>query len=395
MLPPLHLAASLTAFGVVLGFGAIAALVGFADVLRARSTRVAVAVASELAAHAAWSTGHGAASYFGMVVAMVGLVVWIAFVASLPVAALVRVVLREALLRRAPPAVAEGALVGRRRFVAGATALVPLAAVGLGAKGFVGAGTVAEPIVRFAFDALAPSLDGLEILHLSDLHLGVGRSLADLERLLLRAEARGRPDLVVVTGDAADDLRLLPDALRLVDGLRARRGAFACLGNHEHLHDVRAARRAFDASPVRLLVDEATLADDDLAVVGVDDPVTVGADVRPWLRDRLGRALMSARASGAARRPRFRLLLAHRPEAIEPAAERGVDLVLSGHTHGGQIGFAGKSAFEPLYPDGYLWGPYARGATRLYTSAGFGHWFPFRLGCSAEAPRIVLASAAR
>ena len=82
------------------------------------------------------------------------------------------------------------------------------------------------------------------------------------------------------------------------------------------------------------------------------------------------------------------------PEGFDPAAKAGVDLTLSGHTHGGQIGFNGKSAFEPLWPDGYLWGGYRRGASSLYTTAGFGDWFPFRLGCPSEAPLLVLKRSA-
>jgi predicted MPP superfamily phosphohydrolase len=89
----------------------------------------------------------------------------------------------------------------------------------------------------------------------------------------------------------------------------------------------------------------------------------------------------------------FSLLLAHRPEAFDAAGDARVGLTLSGHTHGGQIGYNGKSAFEPLFPDGYLWGAYRRGASRLYTTSGFGNWFPFRLGCPAEAPLVELFAA--
>jgi uncharacterized protein len=61
-----------------------------------------------------------------------------------------------------------------------------------------------------------------------------------------------------------------------------------------------------------------------------------------------------------------------------------------GHTHGGQIGLFGRSAFEALAPELHLWGTYARGESRLYTTSGFGHWFPFRLGCPTEAPILEL-----
>ena len=73
-----------------------------------------------------------------------------------------------------------------------------------------------------------------------------------------------------------------------------------------------------------------------------------------------------------------------------------MNLTLSGHTHGGQIGLGGRSIFEYLGgPGQYLWGEYNSGSGKLYTSAGVGHWFPFRLGCPAEAPVLVLRSITR
>lgn len=56
-------------------------------------------------------------------------------------------------------------------------------------------------------------------------------------------------------------------------------------------------------------------------------------------------------------------------------------------------GLNGKSAFEPMFPSGYLWGAYRRGRSALYTTSGYGHWYPFRLGCPTEAPLLELARA--
>jgi predicted MPP superfamily phosphohydrolase len=88
----------------------------------------------------------------------------------------------------------------------------------------------------------------------------------------------------------------------------------------------------------------------------------------------------------------FTLLMSHRPDAFPYAAEQGIDLTLAGHTHGGQVGFGGRSLLENAFPNSYLWGKYTLGSSHLYTSCGVGHWFPFRLGCSTEAPVIVLKS---
>ena len=84
------------------------------------------------------------------------------------------------------------------------------------------------------------------------------------------------------------------------------------------------------------------------------------------------------------------VLMSHRPDAFDYAASKDVHLTLAGHTHGGQIGFMGRSVFETYSSGNYLWGEYTLGNSRLYTSAGAGHWFPFRLGCPTEAPVIEL-----
>ena len=85
------------------------------------------------------------------------------------------------------------------------------------------------------------------------------------------------------------------------------------------------------------------------------------------------------------------MLLSHRPEAFDAAADAGVALTLAGHTHGGQVAVGGRALVERAGVSRYPYGRYARGASQLYTSAGFGHWFPWRAGCPAEAPLVVLA----
>jgi predicted MPP superfamily phosphohydrolase len=89
----------------------------------------------------------------------------------------------------------------------------------------------------------------------------------------------------------------------------------------------------------------------------------------------------------------FKILMSHRPDAFDYAASQGINLTLAGHTHGGQIGFMGRSLFDSYWADRYLWGEYRQGRSALYTSSGVGHWFPFRLGCPPEAPIIELRRA--
>ena len=77
-----------------------------------------------------------------------------------------------------------------------------------------------------------------------------------------------------------------------------------------------------------------------------------------------------------------KILLAHHPDFLKNAVEYNAELVLSGHTHGGQLGFEGMPLVPPVFE--YMRGWYSQGATRLYVHPGNGSWFPFRLGCQPE-----------
>jgi predicted MPP superfamily phosphohydrolase len=276
----------------------------------------------------------------------------------------------------------------RRQFLRQAAAALPAGAVAAGAAAMSGNDTTQIVQIPLAFRDLPPALDGLRILHLSDLHLGVGRTSADLGAILdsLRPNP---PDLIVLTGDVADELSELEAALELVTAFAPRFGVYAALGNHEYLNDIEQMLPAYQRSSVRLLVNETAsvpIGGATLFLAGVDDPVFFGP-ARPFYERTIADCAAPAPADA------FRLLLCHRPEGFEPAAKHGFHLTLSGHTHGGQVGLLGRSAFEVLFGMPYLWGQYRRGESRLYTTSGFGHWFPFRLNCPAEAPMITLKRA--
>jgi predicted MPP superfamily phosphohydrolase len=395
MLPPLPLVTSLAMSTALVVGGAGVARLFFPRALhgaRGKALFALFAIAIG-ASHAMWALGPRAyalsamgASFASMLLPPLTLVV-----ASLPLAALARALVARALRVRDPSPDASPpapTAITRRAVVTGAAATVPLLALGTGVAGFAGdKGTLLRRVpMRFA--DLPSALDGLRILQLSDLHLGCSKGLPDLERFLDRLPEA--PDLLVLTGDIAEDVALLAPALRLASQLRPRLGAFAVLGNHEYLHDIRVTRPILDRGPVPLLVGAGhtiDVAGARLHLAGADDPVSVGQPISAFMERTVDRALDGA-PSGA-----FHLLLAHRPEGFDAAARRGVDLTLSGHTHGGQIGYDAKSAFEPLYPDGYLWGPYARGRSRLYTTSGFGDWYPFRIGCPTEGALVVLERA--
>ncbi len=242
--------------------------------------------------------------------------------------------------------------------------------------------------VPMKFHDLPAALHGFRILHLSDLHLGTGPSVADL-RCLLDGLRDNPPDLIALTGDVADKLEELEGALALVTEYAPRCGVYAALGNHEYLNDIVQTLPAYRRSSVRLLINETELVTVDgatLSIAGVDDPVFVSRP-RPFFERAVAACARAAPAEA------FKLLLCHRPEGFEAAAAHGFHLTLSGHTHGAQVGVRGRSALEVLLGVPYQWGAYQRGECRLYTTSGFGHWLPLRLRCPAEAPLIVLEQA--
>lgn len=221
----------------------------------------------------------------------------------------------------------------------------------------------------------------LRIVQLTDPHLGPFMSVARLKRIAERAVERS-PDLIVLTGDfltmeSHGRPELLAAALAPLRSMTGR--TFACLGNHDH-EDLESVRYALGQAGVRLLVDDAAVVDTPAGRVQL-----VGFDF-VWRE----RAAHLARVT--ATHPRLagvvRLLLLHDPGAFKHLPEGEGDLVLSGHTHGGQVGllslglpFTAMRAFVSM-PDHGLW---ARGVDRLYVHRGTGHYgFPLRLGVPAE-----------
>jgi uncharacterized protein len=321
---------------------------------------------------------------------------------ALPVAAFMRALAARALVRRQAlkvelPATRLGdSQVGRRGFlVDGVTVLAPAIAATATASGVVeGHSRTRLKPITLVLEHLPRELDGFKILHLSDLHLGATKSHRDLAEVLDAAQAAAA-DLVVVTGDIADDDHELQTAMGLLEQFTAPLGVYASLGNHEYLNGIHRQRGIIERSKIPLLVNRGTHREHrskSVYIAGIDDPMVFDSRMMPilapWVR-------AAAQQAGNAS---LKILLSHRPQALDEAAEMGFHLVLSGHTHGGQLGMFGRSVLEWLWPSGLWWGSYTKRAasghqTQLYTTSGFGDWFPFRFGCPTEAPLITLRCA--
>lgn len=269
----------------------------------------------------------------------------------------------------------------------GPARLRALAVAGLaGAASLVGVrGALRGPLHRRVEVRLArwpAALDGFRIVQISDLHVGplLGRRFASEVTERVNALA---PDLVAVTGDLVDGpVQRLRDEVAPFGALRAEHGVFFVTGNHDWYSGADAWSEAVRELGMRVLRNErvevhAAGACFDLA--GVDDHR--GDFVHGPPCD-LGRAL----AGRAPSRPL--VLLAHDPTTFAEASQRGVDLQLSGHTHGGQI-WPFRWLVRLVVP--WVEGLHRRGASALYVSRGTGFWGPpLRLLAPAEITELVL-----
>ncbi|NLC56120.1 MAG: metallophosphoesterase [Armatimonadetes bacterium] len=215
-----------------------------------------------------------------------------------------------------------------------------------------------------ALPCIPEALRGLTVAHLSDIHYG--RLLAPrlLEALITRTNAL-QPDLIALTGDFVDQYpHEVEPIARELGRLRARLGVWAVLGGHDITAGERAFRRAFAANGIHLLRNEAAP-----VVAGATPLWVVGVrDNSEYYLDRLDAALASV-PEGART-----ILLAHSPDIAWEAAERKIDLVLSGHTHGGQVcaPFYGPIVTESRLGRRFARGLRRAGSTWIYTSRGVG-----------------------
>lgn len=283
--------------------------------------------------------------------------------------------------------------------------------VGFAVYGHWEAGQIQVVERELAFDALPPAFDGFRIIHLSCIHTrGYGRVERRLRRLLEGLEA----DLLVVAGDFKAHVTTPPapalaSVERIFEGLDYPCGRVGVGGNHDwgaFVAELR-ARGRFD-----VLIRESLLLEKDgeaIALLGVhtarplggrgdheiDECAWVGnvrrrsqlwpllpdAPARPWDCDRL--------AAGGP----FRILLAHTPDFIVDAEANGIDLVLAGDTHGGQIrlpllgGVYIKTRTSRKYDRGH----FVEGGTQMYVNPGIGtQYIPIRFCCPPEITVLTL-----
>jgi len=222
-------------------------------------------------------------------------------------------------------------------------------------------------------------LDGLSILHLSDWHLCPMFS-REFYETAARAASMVRADMIAFTGDLSDDLDCLDWLPSTLGPLTAPLGNWFILGNHDALIDHAHIRGRMVELGWNDLGGKSAKLD-----VG-PGTIVVGGDETPWL-NQVPRWSSEDRALP-------RLLLAHTPDRFQHHCSQGVDLILAGHTHGGQIVLPvvgpvyAPSRFGCRYPSGI----YSQFSTVMHVSRGLAGMHPIRFGARPEITRLIIRS---
>ncbi len=232
---------------------------------------------------------------------------------------------------------------------------------------------------------LPPEFDGYRVAQLSDLHIGGLTPLRWGKAWAARSNAAA-PNLVVVTGDmVSSGVNFHADIADVIGSLHAEDGVFVSMGNHDYFGDgepLITLLRAKGAIVLRNEGQKVMRGEASMFVAGVDDTWTKRDDLKLAMADR---------APGA-----FTLLLAHDPGLFPAAVKQGIQLVLSGHTHGGQVAMP---FFPKLLSLGKLahrfhLGIYRDGNSTLYVHPGLGTTGPpIRLGVAPEVAILTLRMA--
>ncbi|TXS11097.1 metallophosphoesterase [Streptomyces sp. adm13(2018)] len=264
------------------------------------------------------------------------------------------------------------------RVVGGTAAAAAVGTVGLGTYGVLRGPRVKRVTVPLA--RIPRAAHGYRIAVVSDIHLGPILGRAHTQRIVDTINST-QPDLIAVVGDLVDGtVENLGPAAEPLAQLRARHGSFFVTGNHEYFSGADAWVDHVRELGLRPLRNERVEIAAGFDLAGVDDIAGESEGQGPDF----GRAL------GDRDRARAAVLLAHQPIVVHDAVRHGVDLQLSGHTHGGQL-WPGNYLAELANPT--VAGLERYGDTQLFVSRGAGAWGPpVRVGAPSDITLVELAS---
>lgn len=233
--------------------------------------------------------------------------------------------------------------------------------------------------VTIVLDRLPSALDGLKIIHLSDIHHSPFTDIEHISRVV-RVANRLRPDMFVLTGDyVSHDREYIGPAAAELGKLDAQYGVHACLGNHDHWTDADLVAHMFRAEGINMLVNQGFRFEARGAsfwMAGVDDYMVGKTDV--------------AAALSGSFPDEMKLLLAHNPIIFRQSIRAGIDLTLSGHTHGGQIKLR-EGEKRIIRRRKLSSGLHARKGSQIYITRGIGTVVvPMRYQCPPEISLLEL-----
>jgi uncharacterized protein len=269
----------------------------------------------------------------------------------------------------------------RRHFLASAALVTaPVATVALTELGESQIGKFRLRFFDLEVDGLPKALDNYTITVIADVHVGVFSTQKMLDDIV-EASNRLRSELVLMPGDLINVAHAdIPSALDMVQRLDSRDGVYLVEGNHDVVQGSEGFDSAVRRRGVKILTDEATA----IKARGVWFQLLGTRWLSAEDRDDSVAYTASLREPGM-----FAMMMAHHPHSWDVAADHGIPLVISGHTHGGQIMLTrsiglGRLRFR------YLSGKYTRPGSTLIVSNGVGNWFPLRIGAPAEILKITL-----
>lgn len=261
--------------------------------------------------------------------------------------------------------------------------LVPSATAGV-AYGLFESGWLQIARHTLQLPYLPASFAGTTVAFLTDIHHGPFTSL-DYVHSVVRTTLSLEPDLILLGGDySLKDGKYIGPCFDALAALKAPLGVFGVLGNHDYWHGLTETRDGFEAAGITELTNRGVWLERGngrFRLAGVDDKWMGKVDV--------GAAVGDAREGDAV------LLVSHNPDVAEKMKDTRVGLMLSGHTHGGQVVFPGGEApFVPShYGQKYLKGLVQAPTTRVYISRGLGTTTaPFRVGSRPELTLITLTA---
>jgi predicted MPP superfamily phosphohydrolase len=241
------------------------------------------------------------------------------------------------------------------------------------------ANTLIVENIKIRLKRLPKNLEGFRLVHLSDIHHSPFTDIEHITRAVAISNQL-KPDMFVLTGDyVSHEAEYIAPMAEVLGQLESEFGTHACLGNHDHWTNAEMVTDLMRQENINVLINEGfrfAAKDASFWLAGVDDYMVGKTDLRSALRGSFP--------------DEMKMLLAHNPIIAGRAARVEVDLVLSGHTHGGQIKIRNEE--KRILPRRKLKnGLYRRKDTQIYVTRGIGTVvLPVRYGCPPEISLIEL-----